>query len=118
MVAEVDVLVDGGERDVLVDGEKVGSDVVLWVELPAAVLDGVPVSDPVGEPVSVGSDVGLSVEPLAPVLDPVPIGVPVSDPVGVAVLVGEALGSSAGASESPAGAADGSPRMMSRIRRS
>ena len=111
MVAEVDVLVDGGERDVLVDGEKVGSGVVLWVELPAAVLDGVPVSNPDGEPVSVGSDLGLSVEPLAPVLDPVPIGVPVSDPVG------EALGSSAGASESPTSAADGSPRMMSRIRR-
>jgi hypothetical protein len=112
----VDVLVDGGERDVLVDGERVGSDVVLWVELAAAVLDGVPVSNPDGEPVSVGWDVGLSVKPLAPVLDPVPLGVPVSDPVGVAVLVGEALGSSAGAWESPAGVADWSRRMMSRIR--
>ena len=69
-----------------------------------------------GEPVSVGAGVGLSVKPLAPVLDPVPLGVPVSDPVGVAVLVGEALGSSAGAWESPAGVADGSRRMMSRIR--
>jgi hypothetical protein len=29
VVAEVDVLVDGGERDALVDGERVGADVVL-----------------------------------------------------------------------------------------
>lgn len=97
---------DGEGSAVVVEsgGDEVGSDVGLSVELPVPVLEPVP------------ADVPVPVD--APVGEVVPVDVGVPDPDGGPVPVGEALGSSAGASESPAGMADGSWRMMSRIRRS